>query len=261
MLLNEEIKNYTKPTTKKEARKNIQSFWFNLFDTQQGTIFENLTEKTQITMKLLYQELSVFDRRIRADIKTTFNTDRSRYWKEYIAEYPDRKTNKTTLKVRKTRQELRTITEQIQDKEQIQKEKERQIVAQDKQITGQNKILTDIKQEQIGYIAQQGFLQEFEKTDFYKRNTSAILNQQAIINNYIKKAFDANLENYDKKFIISLMEKHNQLLMAFGIDKLMQLQPQVIISLCKQTNNTTEHTINNNHYNMLVEKLNKNKKQ
>lgn len=260
MLLNEEIKNYTKPTTKKEARKNIQSFWFNLFDTQQGTIFENLTERTQIVMKLLYQELSAFDKRIRQDIKITFNTDRSRYWKEYITAFPDKKKNKKpALKIRKQKQELKNINEQIEDRTFIQQQQNRQIQTQSNQIKQQGDELKEIKKEQISYLAQKGFLQEFEKTDFYKRNTSSILNQQAIIYNYIKKAFDANLENYDKKFIISLLEKQNQLLMAFGIDKLMQLQPQAMITLYQQINNDNKGATNNS-FNLLCEKLNNNKK-
>lgn len=149
MLLDEEIKNYTKPTTKKEARKNIQSFWFNLFDTQQGTIFENLTERTQIVMKLLYQELSAFDKRIRQDIKITFNTDRSRYWKEYITAFPDKKKNKKpALKIRKQKQELKNINEQIEDRTFIQQQQNKQLQAQANQIKQQGDKLKEIKQEQ-----------------------------------------------------------------------------------------------------------------
>ena len=255
----ENEKYYTKPTTKKEARHNIKSFWFNLFEEQKGTVYDNLTDRTKTIMQLLYQELSIFDNRIRKDMKKTFNTDRSRYWKEYVVEYPDKKIKKQTLKIRKTRQELRAINERIQDKEQIQQEKEQQIAAQEKQIQEQNEELTTIKKEQISYIAQQGFLQEFSNTKFYKKNTTAILNMQAIINNYIKKAFDANFENYDKKFILGLMEKHNQLLMAFGIDKLMQLQPQAMITLYQQINNDNKGATNNS-FNLLCEKLNNNKK-
>lgn len=275
MLLDEEIKNYTKPTTKKEARKNIQSFWFNLFDTQQGTIFENLTERTQIVMKLLYQELSAFDKRIRQDIKITFNTDRSRYWKEYITAFPEKKKNKKpALKIRKQKQELKNINEQIEDRTFIQQQQNQQLQAQANLIKQQGDKLEEIKQEQDDIkndivsakdvlnkllaesgaygLYQKNMLEQYEKLNYYelkaKRKVAynELLNELAI---YVKQQIQLSIQG-ERNLPSSLIRDLGELCKSFKEidtgDKFDVSIPKDIMVAVQNNNNITNNTQINN---------------
>lgn len=285
MLLDEEIKNYTKPTTKKEARKNIQSFWFNLFDTQQGTIFENLTERTQIVMKLLYQELSAFDKRIRQDIKITFNTDRSRYWKEYITAFPDKKKNKKpALKIRKQKQELKNINEQIEDRTFIQQQQNQQLQAQANQIKQQGDKLEEIKQEQADIkndivsakdvlnkllaesgaygLYQKNMLEQYEKLNYYelkaKRKVvyNELLNELAI---YVKQQIQLSIQG-ERNLPSSLIRDLSELCKSFKEidtgDKFDVSIPKDIMVAVQNNNSITNNTQINNKQDIDISNIN-----
>lgn len=242
MLLEDE-EYYSKPQKKQDARENIKSFWFNLFKEQQGTVYGNLTDRRKQVMMLLYQELSTFDGKVRRDMKTTFNTDRSRYWREYSKLYGKRKAKKKPLQVKILEKEVNNLIDRKKNNQDIIKEQERKKEALGKQNKDMEEKQHTIRQEQISYIAQQGFLQSFADKNFYSSSTTAILNIQATISNYFTNASKTNFKDCDKKFMVDLLEKYAQLLGAIGIDKLMQLQPQALTLFLQQNN---ENNINNN---------------
>ena len=119
-------------------------------------------------------------------------------------------------------------------------ENKRIITAQSQDIIRHSKEIKQLKKDELSYIAQQNFLSVLEELEFYKTTISALRNIQVKLYNKINEKMEQDNDKNTQEYIVKLLEQYANIIKAYGLDKLLQLQPQVINFLKNENKNTIE---------------------
>lgn len=121
-------------------------------------------------------------------------------------------------------------------------ENKRIITAQSQDIIRHSKEIKQLKKDELSYIAQQNFLSVLEELEFYKTTISALRNIQVKLYNKINEKMEQDNDKNTQEYIVKLLEQYANIIKAYGLDKLLQLQPQVINFLKQENNNNIDLT-------------------
>lgn len=131
---------------------------------------------------------------------------------------------------------LNTIKEENQKA--IIAENGRVIEAQSEDMIKHSKDMAQLKKDELSYIAQMSFLSVLKELGFYKITISTLKDIQVKLYNKINEKMEQDSDKNTQEYIVKLLEQYANIIKAYGLDKLLQLQPQVINFLKNENNNT-----------------------
>jgi len=165
-----------------------------------------------------------------------------RYKKErrlLIEKKPEQLTREQAV-LNKAKEESQKAT--IAENERTIAENERTIATQCQDIERCNKKIKQLKKEELSYIAQQNFLSVLKDLEFYKTTIQILKNMQILLYNKINEKKEQDSDRGTQEYIVKLFEQYANIIKAYGLDKLLQLQPQVINFLKQENNNNIDLT-------------------
>ena len=102
--------------------------------------------------------------------------------------------------------------------------------------------MAQLKKDELSYIAQMSFLSVLKEVGFYKTTISVLRNIQVKLYNKINEKMEQDNDKNTQEYIVKLLEQYANIIKAYGLDKLLQLQPQVINFLKQENNNNIDLT-------------------